>query len=536
LIWPASNAFDLEFSGTGSVTVPANSLTEGNRLVVVGLLAGLEIPGAALGSELVIGGFNYVPITVVNNKLPGLESIAVTPFSAAIGKGTTQQFVATGTISDNTTMDVTTQVTWTSSDPGKATINATGLVTAGTADSTATITATFGNIAGSTPIRIVPGLMPGALYLDPFNPIGEIFVVGNTAIGDLNGDGRNDVAAFVGFGILIYYQNAQGTLDSPQLITIDLNPKGIAIADVNNDGLDDLIVSGDSTTATSGFLGRIAVFLQDGVAHAPGTPQEYTVSTNMAGSLAVADLNGDSLPDLVTAGAGSGINGVVSLFFQGKGGVLGPEVTYNNVPVQFDGNGVPGELHVADMNNDGRNDIVLQSASGQFAVIKQVSAGIFSGTPDFYAVPTSCSCFNSFALGDLNGDGLTDVAVADAGGAIDIFFQNASGFLGGPTLQPVAVSPQEVHIADLDGDGLNDLVLRPFPFSNNLPSDALQVLYQSNDPSFWYTGNYPLLGCASFSSAHQGLSIGDVTGDGVADIVTSCGPGPDGILVMPRAP
>src|SRR5258708_18749211 len=94
------------------------------------------------------------------------------------------------------------------------------------------------------------------------------------------------------FRSLIYYQNAGGTLDSPQIIATDLSLRGIAIADVNNDGLADLIVSGNSTTAMSGLLGRIAVFRQDNTTHALGAPQEYVLSTNDVGPLAVAQPDG----------------------------------------------------------------------------------------------------------------------------------------------------------------------------------------------------------------------------------------------------
>src|SRR4029077_16586134 len=59
-----------------------------------------------------------------------LTSIAVTPANPAVGIGGTQQFTATGTYSDQSTQDLTSQVTWTSSSPAVATINGTGRATA----------------------------------------------------------------------------------------------------------------------------------------------------------------------------------------------------------------------------------------------------------------------------------------------------------------------------------------------------------------------------------------------------------------------
>jgi len=524
LVWPSGNSLQVVPTSTHSFSISPYSLTAGNRLVIVGIASLVDVPNAAPHSGIVISGFNYIPITVTSGSTATLLSIAVTPQSPAIAKGKTQQFTAIGTYSDNSTRTLTTQVTWTSSDTSKATISNTGLATGMDVGST-TINATLGSIFGATGVRVVPGFLPGVHYPG----FSTNFDVGDTAVGDLNGDGRNDVAVLEqrGIHVLIYYQNSQGTLDSPQVITTDLNVRGIAIGDVNNDGLADLIVSGNSTTATSGFLGRIAVFRQDNVSHALGSPQEYVLSTNNVGPLAVADLNGDSLPDVVSAGTGSGSNGVISLLFQGGGGVLGPEATYTSVPFLVD-----GELHVADMNHDGSNDIVLQSGVLQLAVIKQVSPGTFSSTPDFYTVQTSYwPWFRSFALADLNGDGWVDVAVADPGnsGYLNIFIQNANGMLTGPTLMTISFNTQdEVHVADLDGDGLNDLILLS-------SGNAVQILYQSADHSFQGTLNYGLPTQSSGGTfVHQALSVGDVTGDGLPDIVSSWSN--EGIFVLPRMP
>jgi hypothetical protein len=525
VIWPSGPSLQAVPTATTSFTVDPGGISAGSRLVIVGIATAVGMPNAGPDSAIVIAGFNYVPITVSNSTAATLLSIAVTPQSPAIAKGKTQQLTATGTYSDNSTRDLTTQVTWTSSDTSKATVGTTGLAT-GMDFGSATVSATSGSIFGSTGIKVVAGFLPGVHSPDFSTSI----YLGNTAVGDLNGDGRNDVAVLETYNIptriLVYYQNAGGTLDPPQVITTDLSLRGIAIGDVNNDGLADLIVSGNSTAATSGFLGRIAVFRQDN-AHALGAPQEYVLSTNDVGPLAVADLNGDSLPDVVSAGAGSGTNGVISLFFQGSGGVLGPEVTYTSVPVVVD-----GELHVADMNHDGSNDIVLQSGVLQLAIITQVSPGTFSTTPDFYTVQTSYwGSFRSFALGDLNGDGRTDVAVADPGnsGFLNIFVQNASGTLNGPTLMTISSNVQdEVHIADLDGDGLNDLILLSF-------GHTVQILYQSADHSFQGPLTYGLPTQSSGGTfVHEALSVGDVTGDGLPDIVSSWSN--EGIFVLPRMP
>ncbi len=83
-----------------------------------------------------------------------LSSIAVTPAGPSINAGATQQFTATGTYSDESTENITSSVTWSSSQTGTATITSGGLATAGAAGST-TITATLGAISGNTTLTVV---------------------------------------------------------------------------------------------------------------------------------------------------------------------------------------------------------------------------------------------------------------------------------------------------------------------------------------------------------------------------------------------
>jgi Bacterial Ig-like domain (group 2) len=80
-------------------------------------------------------------------------SISITPVSPSIVNGSSKQFVATGTFLDNTTQNLTTQVTWSSSNTDVATINPSGLATSIAAGST-TITATWGSMSESTTLTV----------------------------------------------------------------------------------------------------------------------------------------------------------------------------------------------------------------------------------------------------------------------------------------------------------------------------------------------------------------------------------------------
>ena len=106
---------------------------------------------------------------------PVLTSLSVTPATASIAKGTTQQFTATGTYSDSSTQDLTASVSWNSSSTAIATIADNGLAT-GAGVGSATITATSGSIAASATLSVgQPTLV--SLAVTPANPS---FALGTT--------------------------------------------------------------------------------------------------------------------------------------------------------------------------------------------------------------------------------------------------------------------------------------------------------------------------------------------------------------------
>jgi hypothetical protein len=131
-------------SGTSAVASISNA--SGSR----GLATSLTVGSTAIGASL--GTVNSTPVSLTVSAAT-LVSIAVTPPTPGIALGTNQQFAATGTYTDNSTQDLTTQVTWSSDSPSVASIsNATasqGLATSLTVGSTA-IGASLGAVASAT--------------------------------------------------------------------------------------------------------------------------------------------------------------------------------------------------------------------------------------------------------------------------------------------------------------------------------------------------------------------------------------------------
>jgi hypothetical protein len=104
-------------------------------------------------------------ITVV---VPTLKSVAVTPANPSFAAGLTQQFTATGTYTDGGTKDLTSSVTWSSSNTSVATIAASGLAK-GVSNGTSTIQAASGAITGSTTLTVAPAALT-SIAVTPSNP------------------------------------------------------------------------------------------------------------------------------------------------------------------------------------------------------------------------------------------------------------------------------------------------------------------------------------------------------------------------------
>ncbi len=106
--------------------------------------------------------------TIVSPSTPTLTSIAVTPANPSITKGATEQFTATGTYSDASTANITSQVTWASGTTTAATITSGGLAS-GVGVGSSTITATLGSVSGNTKLTVTAPTLT-SIAVTPANP------------------------------------------------------------------------------------------------------------------------------------------------------------------------------------------------------------------------------------------------------------------------------------------------------------------------------------------------------------------------------
>lgn len=322
------------------------------------------------------------------------------------------------------------------------------------------------------------------------------------AIGDVTGDGRNDLIMSTWFSndvvndykVFVYPQNANGGLDSPIIYSTGSTytcPIGSAsIGDLNNDGKNDVLI---------GTICGIEVFTQNAQG---GLNPSIALSSSDSLSMRIADLNNDGLQDVVSTG---GIN-TISVWLQNSGGTL-------NAPVVYSVNTVSGSVDVGDLNGDGLTDIVFTTAdypNSSIGVLIQTPGGNFD-VPVYHSVSAGWN-IGGLAVGDVNGDGLSDVVVSYGGNlpssSIGILYQNLSGALN-PIVSTASYDmPGQIQLSDVTGDGLNDILV----FHNS--SLRLGVYQQLSNGTLQNEQLYVVP--TAYSS---GFSVGDINSDGNNDVV-----------------
>jgi FG-GAP-like repeat len=295
------------------------------------------------------------------------------------------------------------------------------------------------------------------------------------AVGDLTGNGSHDlVVANFNAGTLSVFTETSPTsavYNKATTITVGGHPNDVQMADLNGDGLPDLIVADDT--------GKVTYLIQN--SSNPGTfaTGVSLPVTNRGISVAVGDLNGDGLPDLaITSFDINGDFGLVTIYFQDPSA----PGTFLSTPATIIAFGEPSQIRIADLTHSGSNDIILacqglgeaadptadpSSASYLESVFGAMVILHNAGAPGTFAAPFTYSTVQgviSLAIGDLDGDGLPDIAMAS-------LYPQGQGYVVTMTQDPTAPGtftnaasyagagqPVSIVIGDLDNDGLPDLV------------------------------------------------------------------------------
>ena len=341
----------------------------------------------------------------------------------------------------------------------------------------------------------------------------QSFAAGNgptfVAIGDVNRDGRADAAVTSynantssGMHVAVLVGNGDGTLQAARTYSAGYESWAVAIADFNADTSPDLAVANSFSTTISILLGNGDGTFPTGPAYGVGRNPE---------SVVVGDFNRDGVRDLAVANAGSH---TLSVLLGNGNGTFQAGLTFAT------GRG-PTSIALGDFNRDGIQDLVTTNYGSSdyywpiiwttVSVLIGNGDGTFQPAQNYEAGPGP----NSVAVGDFNGDGLQDLAVADYGAypdranTVSVLLGNGNGTFGAPQAFQVGRAVSCVSVGDFNRDGRSDLA------ACNYNDNNVSILLGNGNGTFQAVGTVPV------GAAPWMIVIEDLTGDQIPDMVVT---------------
>ena len=358
------------------------------------------------------------------------------------------------------------------------------------------------------------------------------------ASGDFNGDGIPDIVTgdfnnTAATGITVFLSNSTPTnVNGGMQQGLPNNPPGsttlqfVAVADFNKDGKLDVVATNSANLITCAAqpCGVVEIFTGNGDGSFTQTPATYvtgssgTDTTRSVLGVVVGDFNGDGWPDIAVVNNYSGTSADVAILLNDGTGKFLP-------PTNYALSTLATEITAADLNGDGKLDLVvpLYGTSGTAGTAVAVFLGNGNGTFKSES-DVSLGMNNPYAaaIGDLNGDGIPDLAVTiedqtTFNQGIAVAFGNGDGTFQTATLLASTLqlhqldnpNPGYVKMVDMNRDGHLDLVY------TNTQFGTVGILYNRGAGTF----DPPV----EFAAGHRAfdIAVADVNGDGVLDVVTT---------------
>jgi hypothetical protein len=342
------------------------------------------------------------------------------------------------------------------------------------------------------------------------------------AVGDLNGDHKPDVVVADSVPgdpadslVKVLFNDGNGGLVTPEVDLPQADPNAtleqVAIGDVNGDGVNDIVAGyagGFYSVYTGNGNGTFSVL-------SSGGHQIFQLAGGVGamGALSLVDLNGDGKLDLVATDNGSASNpfnntGRLAVALGNGDGTFQPAMSTSAFSA--------GAMAMGDFNGDHKVDVAVSSQSSGFVIILTGNGdGTFNQGGQFSiasaGVPVTHA--NGIVAADLNGDGKTDIAVdSDVENSVKVFFGSGAGtFSAGPAIAIAGgggqnANPRSLAAGDFNLDGAMDLVVgKAFGGTDVLVNDG--------------HGNFTVALTADTGSSTDSLAVADLNVDGRPDIV-----------------
>ncbi len=304
------------------------------------------------------------------------------------------------------------------------------------------------------------------------------------AVGDVNGDGRDDVVTLSNAGsqAQVFHATEDGSLIAVSTHAFAADARDVTMMDFDEDGENEFVVAVASVEEI--------VFVQ------PESDERKIVSLGEEPSLLrVADANADGVPDLAVGVAGNaGVAWVEGL--GGRAFNFGPYAWLNAAPIG---------MALGSISNDDRPDaVVVTDAMVEIDVLRTLNGPNFAdpvGT-NMPGTPTGV------ALADFDGDGELEIAVARTDpNELELFSEQPGLTFSGVETLVLDGVPGAVQVADLDLDGNPEIIVA-------MRSKAELLVYRGN-PN--YAHGDPLR--LRLPDAGSVVEVGDLNGDGLLDLV-----------------
>jgi Bacterial Ig-like domain (group 3)/FG-GAP-like repeat len=361
------------------------------------------------------------------------------------------------------------------------------------------------------------------------------FYANSIAVADVNLDGKPDLIVANNCtswavcmqdpeGIVaVLLGNGDGTFQAARRFgTGNSGGTSVFVADVNGDGKPDLLVAtycfgGDCDT------GGVAVLLGNGDGTFQ-TAQIYRSGGYHAGSIFVADVNGDGKPDLAVANSCStrancgqetgGPLGNVGVLLGNGDGTFQPATSYAS------GGGLADSVAIADVNGDGKADLVVGQQCLDSSTCKTGVVGVLIGTGDGSFLPvvnySQVDRVYSMAVADVNHDGKVDIVVGNYY-TVGVLLGNGDGtFQAVQTYNADSDEAQSIAVGDVNGDGNPDLVVASWTCAGICYHAWVSVLLGKGDGSFQAVEKHN-----SYGNVATSVALADLNGDTKPDMVVA---------------
>jgi hypothetical protein len=340
------------------------------------------------------------------------------------------------------------------------------------------------------------------------------------AVGDLNRDGRPDLALLEANELVLVYQDGKGQLGEPERLPHTAsNPRMLRAVDLDGDGGDDLaILDGGSDDPL-----RVRFSIQGGKL---GPEQRFELESPKA--IAFAQIDGRPGSELLTIEGQSGRARVLTLDEaekedQGKPGRL---IFYPLPPGSERGR----SLALGDLDGDHKVDVVVTDpANAQFLVYRQSGRDGLGASQSFPGLVGG----KTVKLADLDGDGKAETIVLSEQEKQVGLSRFENGRLTFPTPLPVGGEPVALEVADLNGDKVPEILYVTRTKTGGSDGYALRALARDKSGTYvpfrWGPDDEVVL--KGILDAPPAVRILDVNRDGQADVLVFAASGPPQLLL-----